>query len=75
MSSGLRRTRRRRVEDERNRLAALVGELDQSVLVCNRDGRILLYNAAAEALLGAAGESGAGGVGLGRSVFGVIDRP
>ena len=62
------------VEDERNRLAALVGELDQSVLVCNRDGRILLYNAAAEALLGAAGTIGAGGVGLGRSVFGVIDR-
>jgi DNA polymerase-3 subunit epsilon len=31
-----------RVEAERNRLAALISELDQSVLVCNRDGRILL---------------------------------
>jgi DNA polymerase-3 subunit epsilon len=62
------------VEDERNRLAALIGELDQSVLVCNRDGRVLLYNAAAESLLGAAGDSDAGGVGLGRSVFEVMDR-
>jgi DNA polymerase III subunit epsilon len=35
------------VEEERNRLAALVAELDQSVLVCNLDGRVLLYNAAA----------------------------
>ena len=37
-----------RVEAERSRLAALVAELDQSVLVCNREGRILLYNAAAQ---------------------------
>jgi PAS domain-containing protein len=29
-------------------------ELEQSVLVCNREGRVLLYNAAARALLGVA---------------------
>jgi len=58
-----------RLEEERGRLAALVSELDQSVLVCNREGRILLYNAAAEALLG-----GSTLLGLGRSVFGILDR-
>jgi len=63
------------VEAERKRLAALVSELEQSVLVCNRDGRILLYNAAARALLGGAAGSGeADLLGLGRSVFGIIDR-
>ena len=34
----------RGVEQERNRLAALMAELTQSVVVCNLDGRILLYN-------------------------------
>ncbi len=64
-----------RVEEERNRLAALVSELDQSVLVCNHEGRILLYNAAAQDLLGGA-HAGARAdlLGLGRSVFGVLDR-
>jgi PAS domain-containing protein len=33
-----------RVQQERNRLAALMSELTQSVVVCNLDGRILLYN-------------------------------
>jgi DNA polymerase-3 subunit epsilon len=63
------------VDEERKRLAALVAELDQSVLVCNRDGRVLLYNAAAEALLGRA-QNGAERelIGLGRSVFGIFDR-
>jgi DNA polymerase-3 subunit epsilon len=62
------------VEEEKRRLAALVSELAQAVLVCNRDGRVLLYNAAAQALLGRAGEGDASLLGLGRSVFGVIDR-
>jgi DNA polymerase-3 subunit epsilon len=64
-----------RVEEERKRLAALVAELEQSVLVCNREGRVLLYNAAAEALFVTAQASGASErLGLGRSVFGIIDR-
>ena len=33
-----------RVQQEKNRLAALMAELNQSVVVCNREGRILLYN-------------------------------
>ncbi len=60
-----------RVEAERSRLAALVAELDQSVLVCNREGRILLYNAAAQRILGGGDASL---LGLGRSVFGIVDR-
>ena len=34
----------RDIEQERSRLAALMSELTQSVVVCNLDGRILLYN-------------------------------
>src|SRR5665811_418816 len=32
------------VEEEKNRLAALMSELAQGVVVCNTEGRILLYN-------------------------------
>lgn len=65
------RQARATVEEEKNRLAALMSELTQSVLVCNLDGRILLYNQQARSLLGA---EGSGAVGLGRSVFGLFDR-
>jgi DNA polymerase-3 subunit epsilon len=61
------------LEDERNRLAALMSELTLAVLVCNADGRILLYNAAAKELLAHEG-GGSGLVGLGRSIFGILDR-
>jgi DNA polymerase-3 subunit epsilon len=61
------------LEQERNRLAALMSELTTAVLVCNVDGQILLYNAAARRLL-EGGEGAAGLVGLGRSLFGVLDR-
>jgi DNA polymerase III subunit epsilon len=57
------------LEQERNRLATLMAELSVAVLVCTVDGRILLYNAAARALVG---DDAA--VGLGRSVYGVVDR-
>ena len=69
---------KRAVEDEKNRLAALISELAQGVLACNLEGQILLYNNRARQLLTsnhAASGSGGGLVGLGRSVFGVIDRP
>ncbi len=59
------------VEEEKNRLAALMSELASSVLVCNLEGSVLLYNGAAKRLLG--GPDGSL-VGLGRSVFGVLDR-
>lgn len=61
------------LERERTRLAVLMSELTVAVLVCTIDGRILLYNAAARQLL----ETGEGGwntqVGLGRSVFTILD--
>jgi DNA polymerase-3 subunit epsilon len=63
------------LEEERNRLAALMAELSEGVLVCHAEGRILLYNERAKALF-AAGETTATAalVGLGRSVFALIDR-
>jgi DNA polymerase-3 subunit epsilon len=60
---------------EKNRLAALMSELAQSVLVCNGEGRVLLYNAQAAALLAPGGAaSGASPVGLGRSIFSILDK-
>jgi len=69
-----------RIEQERNRLAALMSELAQSVIVCNIEGRILLYNARAMQLLRQPQESAAAPgkahslVGLGRSIFAIFDR-
>jgi DNA polymerase-3 subunit epsilon len=66
------------VEAERNRLAALMSELTQGVLVCNRDGRILLYNQRARKMFNVARKGTQSGltslVGLGRSIFGIIER-
>jgi DNA polymerase-3 subunit epsilon len=63
------------LEEERNRLAALMSELVEGVLVCNAEGRILLYNEQARALLSTrGGASAAAPVGLGRSIFSLIDR-
>jgi DNA polymerase III subunit epsilon len=72
-------------EQEKNTLAAIVAELTEGVLICNPDGRILLYNNRAKLLLtGNRANSGpnrpapSGGsdryIGLGRSVFGIIDE-
>ncbi len=68
----------RGIELERNRLAALMSELTQSVVVCNRDGQILLYNQRARAefrALSASHAIGAGSelIGLGRSIYSVFD--
>jgi DNA polymerase III subunit epsilon len=66
--------------EERNRLAALVSELMEGVVVCNAEGQILLYNQRARTLLqrpDAAGEDGASPgalVGLGRSLYSLLDR-
>jgi DNA polymerase-3 subunit epsilon len=69
-----------RIEQERSRLAALMSELAQSVVMCNLEGRILLYNARAMQLLRKPLDSAAAAgkahtlVGLGRSVFAIFDR-
>ena len=64
------------VEEEKHRLAALMSELSQGVLVCNIEGRILLYNERARQALGAPGnqQGAAALVGLGRSITAVIDH-
>jgi DNA polymerase-3 subunit epsilon len=49
-----------------------MSELAAAVLVCNADGRILLYNAAARRLLEHRPDR-PGAVGLGRSVFALFD--
>jgi DNA polymerase-3 subunit epsilon len=69
----------RSVEQERNRLAALMSELTQSVVVCNLDGRILLYNNRARVQFRALSNApsvaaGAELIGLGRSIYTVFDR-
>jgi DNA polymerase-3 subunit epsilon len=67
---------RARVEEERNRLAALMSELAEGVLVCNVEGRILLYNERARQLLApkVAVPPQYAPLGLGRSVFALLDR-
>lgn len=67
------------LEEEKNRLWVLMSELSEGVLACNIEGQILLYNSRARQLLSqpsaGPGLSGVGGfVGLGRSVFGLMDR-
>ena len=71
----------REVEQERSRLAALMAELNESVVVCNLDGRILLFNARARlqlrTLADAAGGARIGGVepvALGRSIYALLER-
>jgi DNA polymerase-3 subunit epsilon len=72
------REARTSIEEERNRLAALMSELTQSVVVCNLDGRILLYNNRArlqfKALAEGRAAAGEALIGLGRSIFSVFER-
>ena len=68
-----------RVQQEKDRLAALLSELHQSVVVCNLDGRVLLYNQQARQQFQAALDTTTGGpglslLGIGRSIHGIIDR-
>ena len=67
-----------KLEEEKNRLAALMSELAQGIVACNLDGRILLYNNRARlqfTALAPGGSAGSALIGLGRSIFGVIERP
>ncbi len=73
------RAARADLEEEKDILAALMSELAQGVLVCNIEGQILLYNHRARLLLSPTsekvGQNGIGGlIGLGRSIFAIIDR-
>lgn len=67
------------VRQERNRLAALMSELAQSVVVCNLDGRILLYNnrARMQFKLLSRGKTASASMpmlGIGRSIYALLDQ-
>ena len=74
-------------EQEKNTLAAIMAELPEGVLICNTEGRILLYNNRARQLLIGSAEApeenrkdrppsseSSRYIGLGRSVYGIIDK-
>lgn len=67
-------------EEEKNILAAIMAELPEGVLICNKEGQVILYNRRAKQLLAAGSGNGASQddprrfIGLGRSIFGLIDK-
>jgi DNA polymerase-3 subunit epsilon len=67
---------REETDQERNLLAAIMGELPQGVIICNQNGRILLYNSLARDIFtrAMAREKTEQFVGLGRSIFHLVDR-
>jgi len=80
------------LEEEKNILAAIMAELPEAVLVCNKEGMIILYNSQAKRYFSeksttlqtkpqpdlfsdtAVDSQGKAHLGIGRSVFGVIDE-
>jgi DNA polymerase III subunit epsilon len=80
-------TAKAKTEAEKNMLATIIAELSQGVLICDPEGRILLYNRQAKRLLDSAHKSASeseavpslhgvphGFIGLNRSVFALIDE-
>ncbi len=67
---------RKETEKERNLLAAIMSELPQGVIICNKSGRILLFNSIAKKLF--TPKRSAHGteyfLGLGRSIFHLFDK-
>ena len=70
-------------EEEKNILAAIMAELPEGVLICDREGQILLYNKRAKRFLigdnnsfneDVGGNESGRFIGLGRSVFSIIDK-
>ena len=68
------------LEEEKNTLAAVISGLPEGVVICNVEGQILLYNKRARLLLSHNSQEdddhyiSARLLGLGRSVFGVVDK-
>lgn len=67
---------RKDTERERNLLAAIMAELPQGVVICNKKGRILLFNNLAKDLLTRDIETKENKyfIGIGRSLFKLIDK-
>jgi DNA polymerase-3 subunit epsilon len=74
---------RARIEEEKNILSVVLAELPEGVVICTAEGQVTLYNQRAQQLLEAADKplSAAdrpptgGFIGLGRSIFGVVEKP
>jgi DNA polymerase-3 subunit epsilon len=67
---------RKETEKERNLLAAIMSELPQGVIICNSNGRILLFNSMAKKIFTPGSGQGKSEIfmGLGRSVFHLLDK-
>jgi len=67
---------RQETDKERNLLAAIMGELPQGIIICNKNGRVILFNSMARSFFTQTGQSASGEqfLGLGRSVFHLIDK-
>lgn len=58
-----------KAEEQRKRLEAILRDLDEGVIVCNRSHQVMLYNRRALAILNDRGE-----LGLARSLFALLER-
>ncbi len=69
-------TARKETEKERNLLAAIMSELPQGVIICNSNGRILLFNSLAKKIFSPVPGHARSEIflGLGRSVFHLFDK-
>ncbi|MDA3916502.1 MAG: exonuclease domain-containing protein [Deltaproteobacteria bacterium] len=69
-------TARKDTEKERNLLAAIMAELPQGVVICNKNGRILLFNNLAKTILtqDAHATKDKYFIGIGRSLFKLINK-
>lgn len=69
-------TARKETEKERNLLAAIMSELPQGVIICNINGRVLLFNSHARKTFSPDSPSDRSEIylGLGRSVFHLFDK-
>lgn len=67
---------RKETEKERNLLAAIMGELPHGVIICNKSGRILLFNSLANKIFTHTDFPGKTEhyMGLGRSIFHLVDK-
>lgn len=67
---------RKETEKERNLLAAIMGELPHGVIICNKSGRILLFNSLAKKIFthSAYPSKTEHYMGLGRSIFHLVDK-
>lgn len=67
---------RTEVEKEKDLLASIMAELPQGVIICNRSGRILLFNSLAKRMFTHSSHVSRAEhfIGLGRSIFHLIDK-